>query len=71
MIKLQELILNLNGEISILEYANFLTNIKIKRNIIGRVINFIFRKLKLKLKVINDNEPNCFSATKKIEWFIQ
>lgn len=69
--KLQELILNLNGEISILEYVNFLTNIKIKRNIIGRVINFIFRKLKLKLKVINDNEINCFNVTKKIEWFIQ
>ena len=69
--KLQELIVNLNGEISILEYVNFLTNTKIKRNIIDRVINFIFRKLKLKLKVINDNEINCFNLTKKIEWFIQ
>lgn len=69
--KSQELIANLNGEISILEYVNFLTNTKIKRNIIGRVINFIFRKLKLKLKVINDNEINCFNLTKKIEWFIQ
>ena len=69
--KLQELIVNLNGEISILEYVNFLTNTKIKRNIIGRVINFIFRKLKLKLKLINDNEINCLNLTKKIEWFIQ
>jgi hypothetical protein len=71
--KSQELIANLNGEISILEYANFLTNTKINRNIniIGRVINFIFRKLKLKLKLINENEINCFNLTKKIEWFIQ
>ena len=73
--KLQELIANLNGKISILEYLSFITKTGIRlpvtlRNIIYRVINFIFRKLKINIK-LTSSEINCFSLTKKIEWFIK
>ena len=71
IIKLQKLILNLDGNISVVEYGGFPTNVIIKKNIIIRVLNFILRTFKSKTILINENQINSFGMSKKIEWFIE
>ena len=63
--RFQELIANLNGEVSILESKQFFMN-KPHKNISIKIFNFLMKKLKINLQLTGDNKINHYLGKKKL-----